>query len=90
MQSLGWQFNPPGRKSELSDMMPPNLLPKLLDLGISNRQSRCQQIATIPENEFDNHLQEIKLRKQGLTSEPVQNWLYHETGFRNIEDYTPL
>ena len=59
-----------------------------MDLGISNRQSSsCQQIATIPENEFDNHLQEIKVRNQELTSEPVQNWLHHETGFRKLEDY---
>jgi hypothetical protein len=37
-----------------------------MDLGISNRQSSsCQQIATIPENEFDNHLQEIKVKKSG-------------------------
>lgn len=61
--------HPPGRKSELSDMMSPNLPPRLVDLGISNKQSsRWQLIATIPEDDFDQHIEEIKEKGDELTS----------------------
>lgn len=61
--------HPPGRKSDLSDMMSPNLPPRLVDLGISNKQSsRWQLIATIPEDDFDQHIEEIKEKGDELTS----------------------
>jgi hypothetical protein len=69
-QILGDMENhPPGRKSQLGDMMSPNLPPKLVDMGISNKQSsRWQQIASIPESRFEERIGEIKLKHEELTA----------------------
>ena len=54
------------RKSKYHD---DTLIPKLNDMGVSRLQSsRWQQIASIPEDNFDTHIEEIKIKGEELTS----------------------
>ena len=58
--------SPPGNQShDVTDLKPP----KISDSGISRMDSsRWQSIASIPEEEFERHVEQTKQAKQELTS----------------------
>jgi hypothetical protein len=61
-------FNKGGRPSETSDIVSPVLLPRLTDLGISNKQSsRWQRMASVPEDVFEQYVNEVVEADRELT-----------------------
>lgn len=63
-------MNEGGRPSETSNVMLPVIdTPTLADLGIERMQSsRWQTIASLPEDVFEEHIQEVKAEGKELTS----------------------
>jgi hypothetical protein len=62
-------LNEGGRPSKTGDLVSSVSPPKLADLDISKKQSsRWQQISKIPEKDFDNHIERIKIKGEELTS----------------------
>lgn len=61
--------NEGGRPTETSDIVSPVSPPTLAELGITRKQSsRLQAIASIPEEVFDQHVEETKAKGKELTT----------------------